>query len=161
MKLSVGDLVVEKKELRPHTSYNIFKIVAFLDGTPLAIHHGFAFDGEIKYESKLLSDVRGSRSWRTSVLRLDEKELCTPEEAIVEIHRLESVKSKIESEFELIRDQIKTNLDQATAVIKKTGELMKPFGKELRDLPNECSDLFLALDDSGWSHSTMQCKHGR
>lgn len=160
MKFSIGDLVVEKKELRPHTSYNIHKVVAFLDGDLLATHYGYAFDGEVNPESGFNSEP-GSRGWRTNIIRLEEKELCTPEEALIELHSLEAAKSKLEAEFESIRDQVKTNLDQATLFVKKAFEVIKPLNKEFRDLTQECSDLFIALDDGGWAHSTLSCKHGR
>ena len=159
MKFSIGDLVVEKKDLRPNTSYNVHKIVSFLDESLLCNHFGFGFDGEITSESSSLP-VRGTRSWRANIVRLEENEVCTTEEALTEIHNLEAAKSKIEAEFESMRDLVKTNIDQATAFIKNANEILKPHNKTFFDLSTECSELFIALDDGGWSHSTMKCRYG-
>lgn len=160
MRFSIGDLVVEKKDLQAHTSYNVQKVVSFLGESLLTTHYGHAFDGEVDPDT--FSDNKpGSRMWRTNIIRVEEKELCTPEEAIEEIRRLESLASKMSAEFELVRDQVKLNLNQAAALVNKAAELIKPGNKEFYDLPQECSELYLSLKNGGWSHSTMVCRYGR
>lgn len=155
MKFSVGDLVVEKTDIKAHTSYNTQKVVGIFEGALLLEHHGFAFDGEIhpeEYESEV-----GSRSWRESLRRFQEEELFTPDEAVEELHRLEAAKSKLAEEFDAVRDQLHAKLQQAAALVKEAGELAKAHDKEFYDLRAECMPLYKALESGGWSHSHMRC----
>ena len=160
MKFAVGDQVVEKSKLHARTSYTVDKVVGTLGDSVLVTHYGFAFDGEINPES-CFEEKPGTRGYRSSIQRYQENELCTPEEALEELRRLELAKSKIESEFEGVRDQIREKMNAAAAIVKEAGEIIKPLDKEFYDLTTECKDLYLALEDGGWSHSTMSCKYGR
>jgi hypothetical protein len=159
MKFSIGDKVIEKKLVQAHTSYPVNKVVGFLDRDLLVEGWGFGFKDELTeddYESP-----RGSRGWRSGIVRYSEDELFTPEEVVSELRRLEETNSKLEEEFNAVRELIAKNMGDAARLVKQAGDLVKPTGKDFYDLTIECKDLYLALKDGGWSHSTMSCKYGR
>lgn len=160
MKFDVGSLVVEKKSVRAHTSYNVQKVTAILNGALLLEHHGFGFDGEITAEDYSEYNKPGSRGWRENLQRYQEEELFTPEEALAEISRLEAVKSKLDEEFGAVRDLIAANLQQAAELVETAASLAKKCDKDFEDLIQEGGALYKALDNGGWSHSTMRCKYG-
>lgn len=155
MKFSIGDLVVEKKEIKSFTSYNVSKVAAILNGDLLIKHYGCIFDGELtaeEFESK-----PGDRSYRQSFLRFQENELLTTDEAVEKLHRLEAAKSKIENEFESVRNQIHSKMNNAALLVKEADSLAKAYDKNFWQLKDECMPLYRALKDGGWSHSHMSC----
>jgi uncharacterized protein YhaN len=161
MKFAIGDKVVEKKHLRPHTNYPVDEVVGFLGDHVLATGWGDGFGNELrKYDFSMSGEV-GSRSFRSSIQRFVESELLTPEEAIEELAKLEAEKSKLESEFEDVRASVKEKLNQAARLVKEAGDLVKPTGKDFYDLVAEGEALYKALTGGGWSHSTMKCRYGR
>lgn len=155
MKFSIGDMVVEKEDIHPHTSYNVFKVVTILNGELLIKHYGCVFDGELSVEE--FESKPGGRCYRESFLRFQENELFTLEEADDKIHQLEAAKSKLENEFESVRSQIQEKLNKAADLVSKADALVKPFNKDFSDLKKECTPLYRALKDGGWSHSHMSC----
>lgn len=156
MKFSVGDQVVEKSTLHPHTSYNVQKVVALFEGDLLLEHYGFAFDGEVtpeEYESE-----PGSRSWREGFQRYQESELLTLDEAESELHRLDVAKDKMSTEFEAVRASIQAKLDAAAVLVEEAAAIAKPFNKELDDLSrDECRKLYEAQEKNGWRASHVRC----
>lgn len=161
MKFSIGDKVVEKTSLRAHTNYSVSQVVGFLNEAVLITGWGDGFDGEL-HEYDFLTDKKpGSRSWREGITRVQESELCTPDEALEALKVLEGAKSKLEEEFGNLRDSVREKLDQAAVLVKEAGALIKPLDKSFYNLTQECKELYLALDTGGWSHSTMTCKYGR
>lgn len=160
MKFAVGDIVVEKTDIRPHTSYNTQKVSAVLDGFLLLEHHGFAYDGEIHEEEYTRDAKPGSRSWRESLRRFQESELFTPEEALEELHRLEAAKKKLEDEFAAVRDQVQEKLTAAAKLAEEATAILTKHNKDYEDMLQECGPLYKALDKGGWRHSTMRCKFG-
>ena len=161
MKFAVGDKVVEKAHLRAHTNWLIHKVVAILDGVYLTEFWGDGFAKEIHpYED---DSKPGSRSWRSSIQKFQESELISVEEAQVELSRLEEEKSKLESEFEGVRELVQKNLNDAAKLVRGAAELVKKTGsdKDFYDLVEEGKQLYLALNEGGWSHSTMRCRYGR
>lgn len=155
MKFSIGDLIIEKKTIEPHTSYVIYKVVATLDGALLAVHWGGGYGGDIHEDE--WEDEPGSRSWRSALQRYQEEELFSLEEAEKERLRLEVSKNSLNQEFETIRDQLRSKLDQAAVLVREAGDLVKAHDKEFYDLKQECMPLYNALKDGGWSHSHMKC----
>lgn len=155
MKFSIGDMVVEKEDIHPHTSYNVFKVVTILNGELLIKHYGCVFDGELSVEE--FESKPGGRCYRESFLRFQENELFTAQEADERILHLEAAKSKLENEFESVRSQIQEKLNQAAALVKEADALAKPFNKDFCILKSECGTLYHALNDGGWSHSSMRC----
>lgn len=161
MKFSINDLVVIKTLIHPHTSYSVNRVCAILDDAYLTVGYGFAFDGEIQKDDLEDLDKPGSRHWREGIQRYQEHELFSMDEAVIELRRLENVKSKLESDFESTRPQIQERMNKAAALVKEAVGIIKPLDKEFYDLTSECKELYLALKDGGWSHSTMSCKFGR
>lgn len=160
MKFAVGDIVVEKTDIRPHTSYNTQKVIAHLDGSLLLEHHGFAFDGEVHEEDFTRDSKPGSRSWREGLRRFQESELFTPEEAVEQLHKLEAAKSKLEDEFAAVTDEIVGKLEQAAKLVDEAATMVDKSGHSFEDLVRECGPLYKALEKGGWRHSTMRCKFG-
>lgn len=160
MKFSIGDIVVEKKDIRPHTSYNTQKVVGLLNGALLLEHHGFAFDGEIHEESFASDDKPGSRGWREGLQRFQESELFTPEEAVTELHKLEAAKNKLEEEFASLTTEITGKLEQAAKLVDEAATMVDKSGHSFEDLTRECGPLYEALKKGGWRHSTMRCRFG-
>lgn len=158
MKFAIGDKAVEKSQLRAHTSYNVMEVVGTLNGDLLLQHFGFAFDGEITNERWV--DKPRSRSWREGIQRYQEDELCTPEEALAEIKKLEAAKSKLEEEFGAVQELIGANLAQAAALVETAANLAVKCNKTFEDVLNESVPLYKALKKGGWRHSTLQCKVG-
>ncbi len=156
MKFAIGDLVVGKTGLHPHTNYSVDKVVAHLDGYLLVEYYGHAFDGEIHPMQDHLNEP-GSRHWREAIQRFSEDAFFTPEEALEEIHRLEGNKSKLNEEFELIRNSIREKLSKAADLVREADAIAKPFEKDFYDLKEECMPLYRAMDNGGWSHSSMKC----
>lgn len=155
MKFAIGQQVVEKEALRAHSSYNVLKVVAILDGALLLEHYGFGCDGEVHHED--WEDKPGTRGWRESLQRYQESDLLTLEEAVEELHRLEAAESKLNQEFETVRDQVQEKLEQAAALVKEAASLTTAHDKSFYDLKRECMPLYLALNEGGWRHSHMEC----
>jgi hypothetical protein len=155
MKFSIGDQVAEKKNIQPYTSYNVLKVISILDGVLLVEHYGFVSDGEIIQED--FSFKPGSRGWRTSLQKCQEEELLTLEEAVEELHALETAQNKLSQEFDAVRNQLQAKLDQAALLVKEAGTIAGAHNKTFFELKNECMPLYLALNGGGWSHSHMQC----
>lgn len=160
MKFAIGDRVVEKKDIRAHTSYNVQKVSAHLDGFLLLEHWGHGYDGELHEEDYSEYNKPGSRGWRESLQRYQEEELFTPEEALAELRKLEEAKSKLDEEFGAVRDLIAANLKQAAELVETAASLAKKCDKDFEDLIQEGGALYKALDNGGWRHSTMRCKYG-
>lgn len=160
MKFAVDDLVIEKERLSAKTSYSVDKVVGVLGDSILVTHYGFAFDGEINPESHW-AEKPGTRGYRSSIQRFQEHELCTPEEAVIILRELETAQSKLEEEFAAVRSKVQEKLDAAACLVKEASNIIKPLDKEFFDTAQEGRELYLALKDGGWSHSTMSCKYGR
>ncbi len=157
MKFSIDDKVIEKTAISAHTSYPVLKVVGVLGDALLVQYWGHGFDGDMQREDFLLDSKPGSRVWREGIQRYQESELFTPEEAIAKLRRLELSKSKLDIEFEAVRNQIAEKLNQAATLVKEAGSIAKPFNRDFYDLKQECMPLYRALDDGGWSHSSMRC----
>lgn len=165
MKFQVKDKVIPKETVRPRSNYNVYEVVAHLDGHILAEFWGDGFgDGTIEqdpYRADPDNTPVGSSGWRGSIARYQESQLFTPEEAYAEWRRLTDGKDKLEAEFEAIRDAVKEKLNQAAVLVKEAGDIVTSKEKEFYDLPGACKELYLALKEGGWSHSTLVCKYGR
>ncbi len=162
MKFAVGDIVVDRSTLRPHTNYCVSEVVAYIGNSVITKMWGDGFGSELhKYEGDCWEFEPGSRNWKSAFSRHLESELCTPAEALVELRKLEAAKDSLEAEFTAVRDQVREKLDKAALLVKEAGDIIKPLDKEFYDMSTECKDLYLALKDGGWSHSTMSCKYGR
>lgn len=160
MKFSVGDLVIEKAHIRARTSYNVSKVIAYLDGALLLEHYGHAYDGEIHYEDYDDLNVPGSRTWREGLQRFQEQELFTPEEALKELKRLEEADSKLNQEFNDVKEQIVAKLEEAAKLANEAADMITKVDKTFEDMIYDCVSLYKALDRGGWSQSTMHCKFG-
>lgn len=161
MKFAIGDKVVQKSSVRAHINYPVDIVVGFLGDAVLTMGWGDGFGDEIRHYD-FYEDVKpGDRSWRSAVSRYQEKELFTPEETVLELRRLEEVKSQLEKDFEGVRSQVQEKMDKAALLVQEASALVKPTGKDFYDLVNECEELYRALNKGGWSHSTMKCKFGR
>lgn len=158
MKYPVGSLLVEKKTIKAHTSYNVQKVVAHLDGALLTQHYGFGFDGEVHEED--YHSEPGSRGWREELQRYQENELCTIEETKAELARLETAKAILENEFASVRDQIQEKLAAAAKLAEEATDILVKHNKDYEDMLQECGPLYKALDKGGWRHSTLRCKFG-
>lgn len=161
MKFSVGDKVVHKTAVKAHTSYPVDVVVGFLEGAVLTKGWGDGFGEEIRYYDFYDDEKPGDRNWRSAISRYQESELFTPEEVVAELKRLEDNQSKLESEFESVRTSVQEKMDKAAALVKEASALVKPTGKDFYDLTREGEQLYRALQQGGWSHSTMSCKYGR
>lgn len=161
MKFSIGDKVIEKTSLHAHTNYCLYEVVSHLDGALLVKFWGDGFGGELHEYKDTMEGKPGSRSWRSAIIRYQESEVCTPEEALAELKCLEETNSKLEEEFNAVRELIAKNMGDAARLVKQASDLVKPTGKDFYDLTTECKELYVALKDGGWSHSTMSCKYGR
>ena len=161
MKFNIKDKVVPKDHLKAHTNYTVLEVVGSLDGNVLTMAWGDGFGEELHHYDFLEDTKPGDRSWRGAIERYQESELFTPEEALVELRKLEAVKSKLESEFEGVRSQVQEKMKGAALLVSEAAQLVSPTGKDFYDLVSECKELYLALNEGGWSHSTMRCRYGR
>lgn len=156
MRFNVSDLVVDKSTVRPHTSYEVYKVSAILDGFYLLEHYGSGYEGEIHPDE--WDDELGSRSWRSAFIRYQESELITPEEYLQEKKKLEDEQSRLNSEFEVVRAQFQENLDKAADLINQATTMAEACQKDIRSsLKNDFRNLFHALDKAGWSASFTRC----
>lgn len=160
MKFSIGDKIVERSLIRAHTSYPVYQVVGILDGNVLATHWGDGFDGELHHYDFYDDEEPGSRSWRGAIQRYQESELFTPEEALAELRRLESAKSKLEMEFDAVKEVLKGKLDLAAKLADEAADLAVKHNKTFENVVDECVPLYKALKKGGWRHSTLQCKVG-
>src|SRR5258706_16478398 len=106
MKFSIGDKVVPKDSIRAHTNYLVSEVVAYLDGNVLTMMWGDGFGDEIHHYDFLEDTKPGDRSWGSAIHRYQESDLFTPEEALVELRRLEAIKDNLNQEFEGVRASI-------------------------------------------------------
>lgn len=156
MRFKVDDLVVQKDKVRPHTSYEIYKVSAILNGDYLIEHHGSAWEGEIHLNDWI--EEKGSRSWHEALTRRQESELITPEEYLEEKKKLEAEESRLNSEFETVRAQFRENLDKAADLINQSTTMAEACKKNIREsLKNDFRNLFHALNKAGWSASFTRC----
>lgn len=157
MKFSIDDQVAERCDIHPRSSFNIYKVIGFFEGAVLATWWGHAYDGDVMREDFLLDNKPGTRSFRTAILRFEEKELITPEEAFAEQKVQEAARNKMEEEFEGLRSQIREKMDQASLLVDEAVATLASYGKSFIDLQEECSLLSNALDRGGWRESSMHC----
>lgn len=158
MKFAVGDKAVDKTVIKPRTSFPVMEVVGVLGDALLLQFWGDGFSGEISKDP--FTDEMyepGSRSWREGLMRFTEEELFTPDEALAEIKKLEAAKSKLDDEFDGVRDQIAEKMAQAASLAKEAVALMTPFDRDFCDLRQECLPLYDALDEGGWRPSHMRC----
>ena len=155
MKFSIGDLVVEKKVIHSNSSYVVQKVVGVIDDSFLTEHYGYSYDGLAHPET--YKSEPGSRNWRSSFQRYQEKELFSFKEAEEQHQRLKEAENKLNQEFEFVREQVQANLNQAAALIQEAGTLAKAHNQDFFGLRDECMPLYKALEAGGWSHSHMKC----
>lgn len=155
MKFAIGDKAIDKKLVHAHTSYHVMEVVGVLDGDLLLRSWGFGFNGELTEDDYQSS--RGSRGWRQGIQRYSEDELFTHDEVVAELAVLEAAKSKMDEEFNAVRDLVRKNMEEAARLVKGATALVQPTGKDFYDLKQECMPLYQALTEGGWSHSSMKC----
>lgn len=161
MKFNIKDKVIPKDTIKAHTNYLVSEVVAYLDGNVLTMMWGDGFGDELHHYDFLEDTKPGDRSWGSAIHRYQESDLFTPEEALVELRKLEEDKSKLETEFEGVRSQVQEKMNEAAMLVSEASQLVKPTGKDFYDLVSECKELYTALSEGGWSHSTMRCRYGR
>lgn len=137
-KFPIASKVV-KKPLQAGYSYHAGDVIAI---TP---------DGKIIVEMWAHCNFKGACN------KYDPSELFTEAEAAVEQARLDADQSKLEIQFESVRGQIISKMDQAATLVAESAALAEEFEKTLSDLKPECRPLFNALKDGGWSASSMSC----
>lgn len=155
MKFSIGDKVVEKKMVKPLSSYPVLKIVGTLNGVLLLTNYGSGYDGEVHSDN--WTDEPGSRSWRSALEQYQEEELFSLEEAVEELRRLELAKKQLDKEFDGLLSQIQDKFDKAAILVQEADAMAKAFGRDFFQLKRESMALYRALDEGGWSHSHMSC----
>lgn len=156
MRFQPNDLVVSNQKIRPHTSYEIYKVVAIINGHCLLEHYGSAWEGEIHKDDYEWEP--GSRNWSETYIRYQEKDLITPEEYLVEKKKLEAEESRLEGEFKAVRSQFRENLDKAADLINQSTTMAEACQKDIRSsLKIDYQTLFHALDRAGWSASFTRC----
>lgn len=64
---------------------------------------------------------------------------------------------KLEEEFADLTTQIQEKLAQAAKLISESTSLAEEAGTDLQSLYDETRPLMRALDDAGWSTSSMRC----
>ena len=160
MKFAIGDKVVEKKNVGAHSSYPVSQVAGLLNGALLLTPWGDGYNGELHHDDFYDEDKPGTRAWREGIQRHTEDDLLTPEEALVEIHKLEAASSKLNEEFAAVKDQIEAKLDQAAKLADEAAVMILKHKKSFEDLTHECVPLYQALKKGGWRHSTLQCKVG-
>jgi len=161
MKFKIKDKVIPKDSIKANTNYLVAEVVAYLDGNVLTMMWGDGFGSELHHYDFLEDTKPGDRSWGSAIHRYQESDLFTPEEALVELRRLEGVKSQLEQDFEGVRSQVEEKMNKAALLVQEAGALVEPTGKDFYNLTDECKNLYLALNEGGWSHSTMRCRFGR
>lgn len=161
MKFQIKDKVIPKDSIRAHTNYLVSEVVGVLDGNLLTMMWGDGFGDELHHYDFLEDSKPGDRSWRGAIQRYQEDELFTPEEALTELRRLEAIKSQLEKDFDGVRSQVQKKMNQAALIVKEAAKLVEPTGKDFYDLTEECEQLYRALNEGGWSHSTMRCRYGK
>jgi hypothetical protein len=155
MKFSTGDKAVVKDHLEAHRSFGVFRVVGYLGAALLVEHYGSSFVGELHSETWVAEP--GTRGWRESVMRYSEEELFTLEEAADELRRLEAIQSKLDQEFEEVRDLILSKMFQATEIVKEAFGIAQMYQRDFSSLSSECRPLGRALMDAGWRASTASC----
>jgi hypothetical protein len=158
MKFQIKDKVIPKDTIRAHTNYLVSEVVAYLDGNVLTMMWGDGFGDEIRHYDFLEDTKPGDHSWGSAIHRYQESDLFTPEEAIAELRKLETVTDKMSVEFEKVRANIRAKLDAAAVLVEEAAAIAKPFNKELDDLSREeCRKLYDAQDKNGWRASHVRC----
>jgi hypothetical protein len=156
MKFAIGDKVVEKKSIHPHTSFGVMVVAAFFEDSYLLKYYGNSYEGHIDcYDYD--NERPGTRFWRESIQRYEEKELLSLDEALEQIKVLQSDKMMLENQFNKAKNEIQDKLNAAAILVEEAGKLVDAFDKTLYDLKTECLPLYNALDKYGWSHSSMSC----
>lgn len=78
-------------------------------------------------------------------------------EAEAEEAKLTKEKEKLEEEFDSAANQIQEKLAKAAKLISESASLAEGAGTDLQSLYEETRPLMRALDDAGWSTSSMRC----
>jgi hypothetical protein len=134
MKYAIGDMVVPKKDIRHGRHWDPYKIVGTLPNG--------------KYVVEIDADYISGYS---------EHELISEKEANVIKAVQEAEQNKLDAEFESVRGQLANNLKQATELVKKSIALAGKAKKDFHDLKEECRPLFNALNEGGWTPSSIKC----
>jgi hypothetical protein len=156
MKFAIGDKVVDKTTVKAFTSHSVYEVVGVLDDSLLLKHWGDCFDGVLDHYD-FLDKSPGTRGWREGILRYQDNELITTDEALKQLAVLENIQDLLDDDFEKVKSQFQQKINQAAAIVKEANELINPFDRVLSDLRDECMPLYLALHNGGWSHSHMSC----
>jgi hypothetical protein len=156
MRFKIDDLVVMKADVQARRSYEAYKVALIFRDSYLLEHYGSVWEGKITQED--WESEPGSRSWREALIRYQESELFTFEEAVQEQRKLEVEKSRLANEFEAVHAQFRENLDKAADLINQSSTMAEACNKEIRDsLKSDFRNLFHALDRAGWSASFTRC----
>lgn len=154
MKFSIGQNVIEKKSVNAYHNSVVHKVVGIIDTYYLIELVGISYDGEIH---KYGNSKPGERGWTNGIHRHTEEELFSLSEATDELRRLEHDKDKLDQEFDVVREQVKSKLEKAALLVQEAGAIVVLHDRTFFDLKQECMPLYQSLKVGGWSHSHMQC----
>ena len=132
-KFTIGTKVVESSDVRAGYNLPVATVIAI---TP---------------EGQYITELFG-QTYKHSA-----SELLTYLEAVDLQEKLDKERLLLEEDFNKVRDQIQSKLDQATTLVQEASAIADSCKKDFSSLRNECRPLFRALHDAGWSASSMSC----
>jgi hypothetical protein len=85
------------------------------------------------------------------------KALLLEAEASVQERLVDDEKSRLERDYETARANIAVKIREAAAALTQATKLAELAGSELQDFYEEVRPLMRAMDEAGWSSSSLSC----
>lgn len=96
--------------------------------------------------------------WDNGVVqKITIRSLMLESEAVAEETRLAREQEKMEGEYEETRKEIAEKMNAAAMALREAATLAQTAGSELQDFYDEVRPFLRAMDDAGWSTSSLSC----
>lgn len=87
----------------------------------------------------------------------NEKPVKLSPDALISEEEANQIRSKLEAEYEVWAGPIREKMQQAGQLLAEAGELAAKQKKDLAEMHEIISPLLEAMDDLGWSTSSLSC----
>lgn len=96
--------------------------------------------------------------WDNGVIqKITLRSLLLESEADFEETKLKKEQEKLEGEFEETRQKIAVKMNAAATALREAASLAQTSGSDLQDFYDEVRPFMRAMDDAGWSTSSLSC----
>ena len=141
-KFPVGSIVYVKGQIGPWT-----QIPGHMDYKVIGYHGN----------KLIVDDGNASSHWKQTLALHQASECMTVDEAKEEVAKLHAAQSIMDQEFEAVREEMSSKLDQAADLIQEAVEVAKAANKDIRSFKDAYRSVLIAIRNSGWTASDIKC----